>query len=252
MPRQAPFSGPRPGVVCHREPARDVSIMVYRTPYPALLLLLHLGCGGSAGVAADAGSQSDATGGYPPGSDGAAADVRSETQHEGTCPPGESYCPGCCGAAGACGSACPGFACDCGDASASSDAATSSDAAQLEASQSDGPSDRDSGTCGAQTCGPNQVCVHLTCGGGPLQCTFLNDAGGCPPGWRYASVCALPPSGHAGPGCLPTCVTPAPFCQDIPSSCAGPSLACTCLQSVCGSTQSCASVQGHDVTCGAA
>ncbi len=105
--------------------------------------------------------------------------------------------------------------------------------------------------CGSQTCGPTQLCVHLTCGGGPQgYCNLLDDAGGCPAGSQYESTCPHP-GVASGPGCVPTCVTPAPSCQDVPAACAGSSPECTCLANVCGSSQQCITVQGPDVTCGA-
>jgi hypothetical protein len=108
-------------------------------------------------------------------------------------------------------------------------------------------------SCGSETCGANQYCVHPTCGGGVgTSCTPTPD-GGCPAGWRFSATCPI--AQHLGPGCVPPPCTPPPgFCNDLHGACSA-GLSCSCLPSnVCdgdGSAYggSCGSVQGRDVSC---
>jgi hypothetical protein len=79
--------------------------------------------------------------------------------------------------------------------------------------------------CGSETCGPTQVCVrpNSQCGAAP-PCDPLPDGGTCPPG---LVACTNPGTGRAG--CTYSCEPPAPYCLDVPPSCAGQPT-CACLE----------------------
>jgi hypothetical protein len=186
----------------------------------------------------------------------------------GHCPAGMTYCGGCDGVAGTCGyGGCAGIICrPPTDGAPPSDAQTqgisldgpsffsdSGDAMVVsDGGATDGPSDATAAdaavSCGTAVCSASQVCVQFLCGGGPNRCVPVDDAGGCPSGWRFDPTCP----GSAMGGCdPPPCTNPPPFCADTPASCTGaPSCGCVGL-AVCGSL-SCISVSGRNVTCGAA
>jgi hypothetical protein len=107
----------------------------------------------------------------------------------------------------------------------------------------------DAGTsCGNQTCIPNQVCVHPpTSRGGPVPlCVAQPDAGVCPPGTEWSSICA----GSSNGGCIETFVPDPPSCAPIPSTCGNP-LQCGCFSSnICGGGANlCISVDRSDLRC---
>lgn len=106
--------------------------------------------------------------------------------------------------------------------------------------------------CGGSTCGPNQLCVHQLCGGGPIACMPVSDAGTCPTGWQHNTSCPVAPGGN---GCdPPPCTDPPPYCADIPKAClplGGPSMAfCPCADSVC-QAGSCIAMSGRNIQCAA-
>lgn len=98
--------------------------------------------------------------------------------------------------------------------------------------------------CGGSQCGPHQVCVSMSCGGGAAVCTPAPDGGQCPSGLTYSATCAA-----GRPGCMdPPCSPPPPSCMDVPAACAAPPT-CSCLSfTVCGAMP-CASVVNGQVFC---
>jgi hypothetical protein len=180
----------------------------------------------------------------------------------GNCPEGMIYCGSCGGGGGFCAPACPGVTCwPPTDAAPMSDGSPMSfdgpslftdGAGSTDGDTQDGPADApevdSSANCGTAFCGASQVCVQFLCGGGPNPCMPLDDAGGCPPGWRFDPTCPASTTGGCDP---PPCSNPPPFCADIPAGCTGaPSCGCVGV-AVCGSLL-CVSVSGRDVSCGAA
>jgi hypothetical protein len=191
--------------------------------------------GGNDGGAGSGGASATATstgGGGTAGSGGAGGAGGGVACGTGFCTAGQICCPGCEPGTGACYvGGCPGSACP-----------PPSDASN------DGP-----GACQGITCGPNDVCVHPTCGGGVPFCQPVDDAGMCPPGWQHQPICSQ--AGSAGPGCSPPpCQPPAPFCAPKPAAC-GSTVTCNCLPfDICASEAGfggqCAFISGsRDVTC---
>jgi hypothetical protein len=138
------------------------------------------------------------------------------------------------------------------EADASTVDTTASDTPASDATASDTPSstDGDDGglPCGDATCAANQICVQDYCGGGPVQCVAVGDAGTCPAGWQFRASCPATGASGCDP---PPCSDPPPRCADLPSACPG-GLTCICLSgsSVCEGL-SCASASGRNASCGA-
>jgi hypothetical protein len=199
-------------------------------------LTVMLCCGGS--DSAGNGGGGGGTGGR--GSGGAGGQGGGVVCGTSVCSAGQICCPGCEPGTGTClMGGCPGSACP-PPRDASDDLVTDA--------SGDG-----SGICQGVTCGPNDVCVHPSCGGGVPICQPVDDAGMCPPGWQHQPNCFQ--AGYAGPGCAPPpCQPPAPFCAPKPPAC-GNTVTCNCLpfnicQGEAGFGGQCAFISGtRDVTC---
>jgi len=75
--------------------------------------------------------------------------------------------------------------------------------------------DASPGSCGDQTCGPAQYCIHPCCGGAPPQCTPLPASGQCDPGTHAG--CLAPGTCSASQCCqADPCTPPPPFCASQP------------------------------------
>lgn len=101
--------------------------------------------------------------------------------------------------------------------------------------------------CGAQRCVSGQLCLSALSGGGPAECSPINDAGACPSDYEYVPSC---PNLSSQPGCEPVPTTQADSCVSIPSGC-GPTPTCGCIpQGTCPSFASqCLSVTAQWITC---
>jgi hypothetical protein len=128
------------------------------------------------------------------------------------------------------------------------------DGAYVEAALLDGGVDGDASAgsldssptiCGDASCASGQLCAYQV--GGPVQCSPLDDAGGCPSPTSYMQTC---PSLGNGPGCY---ANPPPWplgCVAIAAAC-GSSPSCQCQSpDPCPSTCPCDHVQGSSLLCG--
>lgn len=100
--------------------------------------------------------------------------------------------------------------------------------------------------CGAQRCVSGQLCLY-TLAGGPVECSPLDDAGGCPSGYDYVPSCA---NLSDAAGCQPRSTIQADSCVSIPSACSQtPTCACMPLGTCPSFAGQCIAATEESITC---
>lgn len=107
------------------------------------------------------------------------------------------------------------------------------------------PQCNDAGTpCGSKTCGANELCVHLCCGGQIPPCIEANDAGLCDFG-----LCQGLPGQGMERCAAPPCTPPAPYCVTRPAAC-NPTITCGCFATdPCSFTGTCGAIDASGISC---